>query len=225
MVAPMTVYLNASAQAQLSQLKAANAVPLNRIDARSQTATKQQTSVTALKTEATQVRTALDKLKTAADAGKADAVATFVKEYNELINAFKSSTGKGAVLSTASELRFDQGNLRTPFQTSAVLSALKDAGVETTRDGLKLSGAAPGTFDVSAIATAFESTLSAVEGRLSSAGSRLDGQLSRLSQERSRVSLLVDRANTRTEQSYMRMYQVMQAAQSGENSGAVSLFG
>ena len=227
MTSSATVYLSATAQTQLNQLKAANATPLNRIDARSQAATKQQSSVTTLSSEATQLRDALEKLKSADAAGQADAIKTFVKEYNDLTTAFKSATGKGAVLSSASEVRFAQSNLRDPFQTIDVLSALKSAGVETTREGLKVAGAPSGTLDIASIAAAFENTLTQVDKRLSSVKTRLDNQLSNLSKERARVALTVERRNERTEQSYLKMYQVMQAMQggSGGSTGAISLFG
>ncbi len=229
MAVPISVYLNAQAQTQLAQLKAANAIPLSRIDARVQAANTQQTAVQALRSETSELRETLASLQGADPAKREDAIRAFVAQYNELTTAFKSRTAKGGTLATATDVRMAQGGLRGPFQSIEALLALRAAGVETTREGLKVTGAPGAEFDAEAITQAFESTLSMLERRLGSVSQRLENTVTRLGNDRERLESIVSRANSRTEKSFMKMYQVMQAMQAagggGTAGGGLSIFG
>lgn len=221
-----TIFLPPSAMTQLNQLKAANNVALNKIDARKAEVTKQSNAASGLKTEADQFKDALNKLNTATD--KKAAVETFVKEYNDLFKAVKTQTAKGATLSKAFDIRSAQSNMREPFLSTDVIAAMRGLGIESTREGLKVVGEPDPTANLSTFVTAFQSTVDKVQNRIDSFSSRVSQSIERLDKEKDRVSERVERMNKRTEISFLKMYQVMQAANSangGSSSGAVSLFG
>jgi len=221
-----TVFLPSSAMSQLNQLKAANNIAINKIDARRSDVNKQSTAASGLKTEADQLKDALGKLSSATD--KKAAVETFVKEYNDLFKAVKTQTAKGATLSRAFDIRTAQSNLREPFLSPDVLSSMRALGIESTREGLKVSGEPDPTANMTTFVNAFQSTVDKVQARIDSFSSRVSQSLERLDKEKERVSERVERMNKRTELSFLKMYQVMQAASNanGSNSsGGVSIFG
>lgn len=228
MAVSVSLYLNAQAQAQLAQLKAANAAPLARIDARVKAVNTQQDAVQTLRTETNELRESLEKLQSADPAKREEAIRAFVAQYNELTSAFKSRTAKGGSLATAIDVRMAQGGLRNPFQSIEAILALRAAGVETTREGLKVSGAPGEEFDAQSIVIAFESTLAMLERRLDSVSTRLESTVTRLGNDRERYERIVERANERTERSFVKMYQVMQAMQAANGNsggGGLSIFG
>lgn len=204
-----TLFLSPTAQTQLNALKAANAAPLQRLDARKSVVERQRSAIEGVKTEAAQLKSSLQALASGGAPSK-DAVASFVKEYNELFDRLKSVTARNAALSTTAEMRFARSDLRAPFASADVLSALRDAGVTTTRDGLAATGSPSEGFSAQALAAAIQSALERVERNVGSAERRVQGVLERIAWDRERAQLQVERANTRTEQMYMKMYEAMQ---------------
>ena len=100
--------------------------------------------------------------------------------------------------------------------------------METTRAGLEVSGAPGEEFDAQGLVVAFESTLAMLERRLDSVSMRLESTVTRLGNDRERYERIVARADERTERSFVKMYQVMQAMQQatgGNTGGGLSIFG
>lgn len=223
----MNVFLNATAQSQLAQLKAANQVPLNRLDAKKTAVEKQKTSVETVRKEFDQVKTALNALKgttTAGAAPSAEAVNAFIKEFNELQSVLKAQTAKGAALATNPEARYARSDIRSPFQSLDVLSSARATGFETTRDGLAAAGTPTAALTDAAVIQ-FEAAFSKVEAQLNNAATRMTTKLDTIADERERASRLVDTANKRTEQNFLKMYQMMQIINSESGSGGSTLFG
>lgn len=221
-----TLFLSPTAQTQLNTLKAANAAPLTRLDARRTVVERQQTAIESVRTEVTQLRTSLQALSAGGAAVTQDAVASFVKEYNEVFERLRTVTAKNAPLATASELRFARSALRSPFTSSEVLTSLREAGVATTRDGLVSTGSPAPGFSAQTLAAAIQTALERVERSIGSAERRTQGSLARIAWDRERAQMQVERANTRTKQMYMRMYEVMQRMNAGNaSSSQFSMFG
>lgn len=224
MASKVSILLSSTAQAQLAKLKEANQVPISKIDAKKSAVSGQQSAVTTLQSDVTQLKSALTKLKTATtQSEQADAIKSFVQEFNDLNKNLATYTGKDGKLQTTSEVRQAKLALRNPFLDSSVQAALKSSGVNTTQTGMEFTGALTSTVDFSALTAAFDSTVANLDSSFSSASNRFSSQLNRIAKERERVVQQVERADKRTELNYIKMYQTMQVMNAGSNS--VSLFG
>jgi predicted nucleic acid-binding Zn-ribbon protein len=215
-----SIFLSPSAQGQLSALKAANAIPLQRLDARRAGFERQNQALDGIQAEAAQLRRSIDELASNPSAGRAE-VATFVREFNELFERLGSATARGAVLGMSSELRFARRDLRAPLANVEVLAALREAGVATTRTGLSVVAEPAVGFSAQAVASAVRSALERVEASTQAAERRVQGFIGRIGAERERAQAQVQRANARTEAMFFRMYEAMQRMAAG-NAGASS---
>lgn len=222
----MNVFLSASAQSQLAQLQAANAVPLNRISSKMTTVKNQQAALSSVQTEFSKAKDALKKLEgDGTTPPTADAVKAFVSEFNNLENLLASKTGKGGSLQMTSQIRSARFDLRSPFSNYSVLSSAKAAGLDTSKDGLVTTAAAPTAALTPDAVAALEAAFAKVSTELTNASTQMQSKLDDLSKQQTRVQERVDAANTRTTNNFMKMYQIMQQMNSGTGtSGVTSLF-
>lgn len=219
----MNILLTPAAQSQLSQLKAINQIPINRIDGRHAAVDKEKTAVDAVSKEVLAVTSALTALESPTTPPTQEAVNAFVKEYNTLQTMLRAQTAKGGTLALTREARDARTDVRNPLSNVDVLSALSALGIETTRDGLVSNRPATATMGLSAIA-ALDTAFSKVGTELSSASTRLAAKETSLDNEKTRANVMVTRTNARTEKNFLKMYQAMQQMNSS-NGNPASLLG
>lgn len=222
-----SIFLNSSAQQQLNTLKSLNAKPLQRIEKEISNTRAKQPTLEAVRKDVTELKDALNKLKNASETDRAEAVKKFVNEFNDVQRQLTQVTGKDGMLRGLWAVRDARAFLRDPFQDLEVLSNLRDAGINTTREGLAINEAAAGSVPLSETVVAkLGSTVERLTARMESAATQLSAQLERLNQERERTQAQVERANQRTERQFMRYYQLIQAMNGGTNNmpGGTSFF-
>lgn len=214
-----SLYLDTAGQNQLATLKKANQIPLTRIDKKITDVKTKQPTLNTVKTEVSELKAALQKIRDAKPEEKADAIKGFVKEFNDVQRQLTSTTNKDGSLRSLASVRDARSNLRNPFSDINVLNELKAVGVVTNRDGLTAGLTATATDISEAVLSKIESTVDLVAGRVSSADSQLSTQLDRLNDERSRAKLSVDRADKRTEQSFIKYYQLIKTMNEAMSQG------
>jgi flagellar capping protein FliD len=206
----MNVLLSATGQSQLSQLKAANNLPLTRLDTKSKELTTKQGLVVGATKAVEALKVSLTALKASTGPMTPAATADFIAKFNALQEALKSQTAKGTTLSTVSSVRHARSELRQPFQDIGVLNGLSAAGIDTTREGLvATSNAAPAPLD-DASYSAILANLSKISGELTQTSDGEGKQLTAIATQRARAQILVDATNARTETSFLKMYNIMQ---------------
>lgn len=221
----MNIMLNASGQSQLSQLKAMNNLPLQRIDAKRQAVTQKQSAVTNLNKAAEAVKTSLTSMRSADATVAAAATKEFVQKFNDLQNALKVQTDKGAALNLVSSARQARSDLRTPMQDMDVLSALKDVGVSTTREGLTVATTTPTVTQLTDKAfDALMGNMTKITTKFSSTLTQESSKMTALDAQRLRAQRMIDSANVRTEQNFIKMYNTMQNMSGGNGSAIINSF-
>lgn len=204
-----SLYLDASGQAQLAKLKAANQIPLTRIDSKVSQVKLKQPTLNTVKTEVDELKSAIQRLRDAPEAEKADAITKFVKEFNDVQKQLTATTSKEGTLRSVGSVRDARSGLRDPFSDITVLNELRSAGVLTTREGLQAGTVTAVEFS-DEVLSKLESTVDMVANRMAAADSSLSSQIERLTDERERVQKRVDLVNVRTERSFLQYYQLLQ---------------
>lgn len=215
-----SIILSATAQSQLTQLKAANSVKLNALNAKKTALTTKESASVKIEDSATSLKQAISTVRLSANAtDKAAAAKTLVANFNSLQSAITSATAKGATLYGTSELRSAKSDLRSSFLDSNVLADFADAGISTTKDGLVLSASGSGDLDLDTLnkladaVTKLQNVLDNMQSNIDTKQASLDSSITR---EQSRV----DAANTRTTNNFLKMYQVMQQMSSGSGTSS-----
>lgn len=222
-----SIILSASGQSQLAQLKSVNSVKLNKMTAEKTAIASKDTASNKIEDNATALKQAISTVRLSANAtDKAAAAKSLVTAFNTLQSSITSMTAKGATLYGTSELRTAKSDLRSNFLDVDVLTDLREAGITTTKDGLTISATADGDLDLETlnkladVVTKLQTRLDDLQTNYSKKTATLDSSISR---EQARV----DRANVKTTNNFLKMYQIMQQMQSdsGSSSTMSSLLG
>lgn len=213
------LYLSPTAQSQLQTLKAANSYPVNRLLVKRAELTAKEAPLESIQVNTQELKAAVSKLKSPelTDAQKVDALASLVKEFNDVHKLIGAQMEKGAPLRGVQELRGAKIDLRRPLAEGGVLTELKAAGVTTTRDGLSVTTTTPATLS-EALLNKLMAAVDQVESKVTSAQDRTAQQSSRVSEQIESAQRRVDAANKRTESSFIAYYSAMQAYQSANTS-------
>lgn len=214
-------YLPATAQSQLTQLKAANNVPLSRIQSNISEVKSKGSSIDSIQKAMDNLQDAIKTLRdpTLTPEARTAAMKDLAADFNAVQSYLKNANAKGAKLQGMSEIRSAPNTLRRDFADAAVQADLKAAGMSSSAEGLKVTSATPGVLSAATL-DKLEATITAIDERISGAKGRLDSQVDRLNSQMERVKRQVDAANSRTEKNYMKYYQAMQSMNSA--SGAAS---
>lgn len=221
----MNVLLSPTGQSQLSQLKAANNLPLNRLDAKSQALTTKKGLVDGADKAVEALKTSLTALKSANATLSPAATADFIQKFNSLQAALKTQTAKGTVLSSVSVVRQVRSELRSPFQSQSVLDGLKAAGIATTQDGLVATSNPTAVVMDDVTYTSMLDNLTKLSTKLSHESDGEAAQLATITKQRARTQIFVDRTNVRTETNFLKMYNVMQNLTSSTGTALINSLG
>ena len=217
-----SLYLSQSAQTQLKTLMAANEVNLGRLSTKKNETLSKNNTLNGLQSQIDTVQADLTNLAKTSDltAQKA-AIDKFTTDYNSLMTKLNALTGKGAVFSSAAEIKGVKSVLRSPFGEASLYPDFQAAGLTTNSTGLSANTASLTTAmtstQLTALTDSFNTAVQKLEDATNKYESSLTSMATKLDKDISKEQKYVDVKNARTQANYIKMYRAMQEYTSATN--------